>query len=105
MEPIARSAIKKWNQHVGNMKDRANQLGLIAVSFDQRNHGTREVHALANQDWRSGNERHAQDMFGSYRQRRTLLARLPEMLIRHRWHRTGYLSPVDLPSGLHLLEL
>ena len=41
--------------------------GLIAVSFDQRNHGSRKIDELANQDWRSGNERHAQDMFSIYR--------------------------------------
>ncbi|KAI1418384.1 hypothetical protein F5Y13DRAFT_149069 [Hypoxylon sp. FL1857] len=38
--------------------------GLIAVAFDQRNHGTRLVDARANHDWRSGNKTHAQDMFG-----------------------------------------
>lgn len=40
--------------------------GLIAISFDQRNHGTREVSAIANEAWRSGNEKHAQDMFSCY---------------------------------------
>lgn len=38
-------------------------LGLIAVTFDQRNHGTRNVHKLANESWKSGNKSHAQDMF------------------------------------------
>ncbi|KAI1441563.1 Alpha/Beta hydrolase protein [Annulohypoxylon stygium] len=38
--------------------------GLIAVAFDQRNHGSRLVDARANDDWRSGNPTHAQDMFG-----------------------------------------
>ena len=42
--------------------------GLIAVSFDQRNHGTRKVDNLANEAWRSGNESHAQDMFSIYRE-------------------------------------
>lgn len=40
--------------------------GLIAVSFDQRNHGSREVLPIANEAWRSGNENHAQDMFSCY---------------------------------------
>lgn len=31
---------------------------------DQRNHGVREVHPLANQSWKKGNPYHAQDMFG-----------------------------------------
>ena len=36
------------------------------MSFDQRNHGTREVSAIANEAWRSGNENHAPDMFSCY---------------------------------------
>ncbi|KAF3927754.1 hypothetical protein ABW21_db0208415 [Orbilia brochopaga] len=40
--------------------------GLIAVSFDQRNHGTRLVSNKANEAWRKGNELHAIDMFGIY---------------------------------------
>ncbi|KAI0836701.1 Alpha/Beta hydrolase protein [Hypoxylon sp. FL0890] len=39
--------------------------GLIAVAFDQRNHGSRLVDARANDDWRTGNKTHAQDMFGT----------------------------------------
>ncbi|KAI2630138.1 hypothetical protein GGS21DRAFT_217760 [Xylaria nigripes] len=39
--------------------------GLIAVAFDQRNHGTRLVSPLANNAWRDGNPTHAQDMFGA----------------------------------------
>lgn len=31
---------------------------------DQRNHGTREIHPLANQSWNKGNQHHAQDMVG-----------------------------------------
>lgn len=67
MEPIASSTIRKWNETLRrrNHKDRA--IGLIAVSFDQRNHGSREVDSRANETWKAGNERHAQDMFASYR--------------------------------------
>ena len=64
MEPIASSTIHKWNERQRATK---RTIGLIAVSFDQRNHGTREVDTLANEAWRSGNSRHAQDMFASYR--------------------------------------
>lgn len=39
--------------------------GLIAVAFDQRNHGSRLVDDLANESWRDGNKTHAQDMFGT----------------------------------------
>lgn len=40
--------------------------GLIAVAFDQRNHGTREVAKLSNEAWKQGNKNHAQDMFGIF---------------------------------------
>lgn len=40
---------------------------MIAVSFDQRNHGSRLVDEVANAAWRQGNERHAIDMFSGYR--------------------------------------
>lgn len=39
--------------------------GLIAVAFDQRNHGTRMMDELSNEAWRQGNKRHAQDMFST----------------------------------------
>ncbi|KAI0179535.1 Alpha/Beta hydrolase protein [Hypoxylon sp. FL1284] len=39
--------------------------GLIAVAFDQRNHGSRLVDGLANEAWRDGNKTHAQDMLGT----------------------------------------
>lgn len=68
MEPIAFSAINTWNEHLQQSDARLSSPGLIAVSFDQRNHGSRIVNELANEDWRSGNKRHAQDMFASYRE-------------------------------------
>jgi len=61
MAPFAAQFIKTWNSKSGST-----QKGLIAVSFDQRNHGSREVSAIANEAWRSGNEKHAQDMFSCY---------------------------------------
>ena len=67
MEPIASSTIHEWNERQRATKRQDRTIGLIAVSFDQRNHGTREVDTLANEAWRSGNSRHAQDMFASYR--------------------------------------
>lgn len=36
---------------------------LIAVSFDQRNHGTRLLNAKKNDAWAQGNPTHSQDMF------------------------------------------
>ena len=38
---------------------RAMDRGLIVVSFDQRNHGHRQVSALSNLSWADGNEVHA----------------------------------------------
>ena len=63
MQPIAATAITQWNERSASKDDGR---GLIAVTFDQRNHGSRQVSKLANEDWRSGNERHAVDMFSSY---------------------------------------
>lgn len=47
-----------------NAAHRHSNRGLIALSFDQRNHGTRLVDERSNGAWREGNPRHAQDMFG-----------------------------------------
>lgn len=41
--------------------------GLIAIAYDQRNHGTRLVDDRVNGSWREGNENHAVDMFGGIR--------------------------------------
>ncbi len=62
MQPFADSCIIDWN----GSKQKKSKTGLIAVSFDQRNHGTREVDTLANEAWRGGNPKHAQDMFSCY---------------------------------------
>lgn len=67
MLPIARSTIDAWNEHTKATTNVAHPPGLVAVTFDQRNHGSRELDPRANQDWKSGNEHHAQDMFANYR--------------------------------------
>ncbi|KAI9881526.1 MAG: hypothetical protein M1830_000089 [Pleopsidium flavum] len=68
MEPIAASTIIDWNRRLQESTAGGVQAspGLIAVSFDQRNHGSREVDKLSNEAWRSGNAKHAQDMFSIY---------------------------------------
>ncbi|KAK3308949.1 uncharacterized protein B0T15DRAFT_123852 [Chaetomium strumarium] len=38
--------------------------GLVALAYDQRNHGSRAVDEKANGSWREGNAMHAVDMFG-----------------------------------------
>lgn len=62
MAPVAAASIRDWNG-----RSASKSKGLIAVSFDQRNHGTREATALANESWKKGNPTHAQDMFSIFR--------------------------------------
>ena len=66
MEPIAASIVNGWNRKFSKFVDSSKSLGLIAVTFDQRNHGSREIDKTANEAWRAGNENHAQDMLGIY---------------------------------------
>lgn len=66
MAPIAGQVIATWNARVKAGRAGKSPKGLIAVAFDQRNHGTREVDKLHNEAWRQGNPRHAQDMFSCY---------------------------------------
>ena len=66
MEPIASSTVSEWCKKLRKLQNHDKSTGLIAVSFDQRNHGTREVDPIANEAWKGGNEKHAQDMFASY---------------------------------------
>lgn len=65
MEPLATSIVQ---DHVQRLSKGAKRLvtGLIVVSFDQRNHGSREVDKRANEMWSAGNKTHAQDMFSIY---------------------------------------
>lgn len=68
MAPFAGHLIHEWNSHRKTLpaRNKNRRKGLIAISFDQRNHGTRLVVPLANEAWRSGNERHALDMYSCY---------------------------------------
>jgi hypothetical protein len=60
MAATASTCIRHWNQTLASAS--AGSRGLICVSFDQRNHGTRQVDARANQSW-AENENHAVDMY------------------------------------------
>lgn len=62
MEPIAHAAVSSFHQQ----QPQQNSTGLIAVSFDQRNHGSRLLSKPANEAWDRGNDTHAQDMFGIF---------------------------------------
>ena len=67
MTPIATKIIHEWNAqlHRHHPKE-SDKPGLIAVAFDQRNHGSRLVDESVNEAWISGNPRHAQDMYSIY---------------------------------------
>ena len=67
MQPVAASVLHAWNQYHTAQRNPQDYVGLVAVTFDQRNHGSREIDASRNQDWRSGNVTHAIDMFSIYR--------------------------------------
>lgn len=67
MAPLAAHTITEWNNRIKQDRASKKPKGLIAVSFDARNHGSREVDKLANEAWRQGNPRHAIDMFSCYR--------------------------------------
>lgn len=65
MADLAAATITDWHTRT---QDTPSAKGLIAVAFDQRNHGTRMVDPLANEAWKQGNPRHAQDMFSIFRE-------------------------------------
>ena len=67
MAPLAATVIGEWNKRrAPRSASAAVAPGLIAVSFDQRNHGTRLASALANKAWDQGNPTHALDMFSGF---------------------------------------
>ncbi|KAJ6153803.1 hypothetical protein N7470_006762, partial [Penicillium chermesinum] len=90
MADIAASSITDWN---GRNEGTSSKKGLIAVSFDQRNHGTRMVDPLANEAWRQGNPRHAQDMFSIFQG----TARDTSLLM-------DYLAAYVFPNGEHTIS-
>lgn len=66
MAPLAGQIVTAWNQRIRDGSAGKTPKGLIAVSFDQRNHGSRLVDKLHNEAWRQGNPRHAQDMYSCF---------------------------------------
>jgi len=107
MAGIAASAIGDWNSNPQSKSTK----GLIAVSFDQRNHGKRLVDPLANEAWRQGNPRHAQDMFSVFRECLvgwaaykfpSSMAKVLKLIIRSRGHGERYISTHGLSCIIHL---
>ena len=52
--------------HSWNSRSKQGQKALIALAFDQRNHGSRMIDDKANVSWKQGNPTHGQDMFNLY---------------------------------------
>ena len=103
MEPVAFSAISHWNKRLKEKNELRPSLGLIAVSFDQRNHGSRMVDPVANEAWAAGNEKHAQDMFSIFRLSLSChcMACFEQDLICRRWHFLGHFSIDYLSTFVH----
>ena len=101
MTGIANSTITDWNTR---NQDNPSAKGLIAVSFDQRNHGTRTIDPLANESWKKGNPRHAQDMFSIFREWERIHKRLFTILTITRGNCKRYIDSHGLPSLLHVSQ-
>lgn len=63
MATIANNILSLWHKNPNSQST-----GVIAISFDQRNHGSRLVDDNANQSWKQGNDNHAVDMYNIYRE-------------------------------------
>ena len=65
MADIAARAVAGWKAHqTAAAPAGRGPHAVVALAFDQRNHGTRLAAPRANEAWRQGNPTHAQDMFG-----------------------------------------
>ncbi|OHE90863.1 hypothetical protein CORC01_13840 [Colletotrichum orchidophilum] len=67
MSDIASRVIFRWEETSLSSRGGSAVSGgraLIAVAFDQQNHGTRTASATARDSWREGNKTHALDMWG-----------------------------------------
>ncbi|KAI1274558.1 hypothetical protein F5Y07DRAFT_401246 [Xylaria sp. FL0933] len=64
MASIAEEVLLAYHKTASSSSSASSTRGLIAVAFDQRNHGSRLVSDAANGAWKNGNATHAQDMFG-----------------------------------------
>ncbi|KAJ5566302.1 hypothetical protein N7535_007940 [Penicillium sp. DV-2018c] len=102
MKGIANSVLTDW---ITKTKDTPTAKGLIAVSFDQRNHGSRKIDPLANKAWRQGNPRHAQDMFsifqGTAKDTSLLMDYLPSYTFPHGEHQITEHLALGVSLGGH----
>ncbi|THH02614.1 hypothetical protein EW026_g333 [Hermanssonia centrifuga] len=64
IDSVAEEAMKVVSE---KRQSKEASIGLIVVTFDQRNHGERLVDTFANGAWKeNGNDRHAIDMYATY---------------------------------------
>lgn len=87
MEHIAVAAVADYNRRLreGRVEPGQQNKGMIAVCFDQRNHGTREVDRRCNNAWRNGNPTHAQDMWAIFRELSPLFFVLTSSEVKLTW--------------------
>jgi dienelactone hydrolase len=80
MREIASRTVDAWMQHSKQHEHEKTSRGLIALSFDMPNHGTRKVNEVGNQDWQGGNENHAIDMLAAVRLGRADMSLLMDLV-------------------------
>ncbi|PKY07708.1 hypothetical protein P168DRAFT_307995 [Aspergillus campestris IBT 28561] len=104
MVGIATAIINDWNQRIrdGRAGPKGPAKGLIAVSFDQRNHGSRLVDPLGNESWKKGNPRHAQDMFSMFQGTAKDVSVLIDYLPSYVFPKTERTVPENLVLGVSL---
>ncbi len=102
MDPVAAAIIGDWNQRLREGEAGQTPKGLVAVSFDQRNHGSREVDSLANGSWRDGNATHAVDMFSIYHGTAMDTSLLQTYLSSYIFPRNEHLTATNLLLGVSL---
>ncbi|KAI9891514.1 MAG: hypothetical protein M1814_002637 [Vezdaea aestivalis] len=88
MTPLAHHIIHKCTEN-----SQGEGRGLIAASFDLRNHGERLIDAVANESWKTRDPNHAQNMFSIIQGSTLDMKMLVENL-------ATYLAPYSVPSVL-----
>ncbi|KAF2234328.1 hypothetical protein EV356DRAFT_559435 [Viridothelium virens] len=102
MQHVAAASIHDWNNRLKDGRGGHSPKGLIAVAFDQRNHGTRKVDDLANEAWRQGNPRHAQDMFSIFQGTAIDTSALLEYLSAYAFPHNEHSITMNLVLGVSL---
>ncbi|KAI9658247.1 MAG: hypothetical protein M1821_002380 [Bathelium mastoideum] len=102
MEHVALACIHDWNKRLQDGRAGNSPKGLIAVAFDQRNHGTRNVDDTVNEAWRQGNPRHAQDMFSVFQGTAIDTSTLLEYISAYTFPHNEHIITTNLVLGVSL---